>query len=330
MRGRPRPHSGPARHPMRTGRSAHLGTANALRGARTSSSAFRPGSAPNADREVRAPRHGERPSRCADVLVRIPAWLGAQCGPGGPHTPARRRPFAVRGRPRPHSGLARAQCGPGGPRTRARRPPFVVRGRPRPHSGLARHPMRTGRSAHLGTATALRGARTSSSAFRPGSTSNADREVRAPRYGDRPSRCADVLVRIPAWLAPNADREVRAPRHGERPSRCADVLVRIPAWLGAQCGPGGPRTSARRTPFAVRGRPRPHSGLARRPMRTGRSAHVGTATALRGARTSSSAFRLGSLRQCPVASLQAFRFLLADTAESFDGAAQPRPDEIAT
>ena len=395
VRGRPRPHPGPGsasqcgpggpRHgtapsrradvpvripawlsvPMRTGRSAHPGTASRLRGARTSPSAFRPGSAsqcgpggprtparrrlfavrgrprphsglaqsPNADREVRAPRHGLAPSRCADVLVRIPAWLSvpmrtgrsahpgtasrlrgartsssafrpgsaSQCGPGGPRTPARRGAFAVRGRPRPYSGLAQrpnadrevraprhgiassrcadvpvripgrheVQCGPGGPAHPGTASPLRgARTSPSAFRPGSASQMRTGRSAHPGTASALRGARTSSSAFRPGSASQcgpggprtpARRRLFAVRGRPRPHSG-------PAQR-PNADREVRAPRHGVGSSRCADVLVRIPSWL-------------------------------RVTMRTGRSAHPGTAPHLRGARTSSSAFRPGSESQC--------------------------------
>ena len=316
VRGRPRPHSGPAQGSMRTGRSAHPPPPNTgrcadvlvriparhkvqcgpggprtprrrtLGGARTSSSAFRPGARFNADREVRAPPRrrtpgGARTSSSAFGLVQGSMRTGRSAHPpprrrtlGGARTsssafrpgtrfnadrevrapPHRRTPGGARTSSSAFRPGTRAQCGPGGPRTPPAAEPREVRGRPRPHSGPAQGSMRTGRSAH-----------------RP-----------PPNTG----RCADVLVRIPArhkvQCGPGGPRTPPPPNTG----RCADVLVRIPAWHKVQCGPGGPRTP-----------PPPNTGrcadvLVR--IRPGARFNADRRRTLGGARTASSAFGAGA------------------------------------
>ena len=169
VRGRPRPHSGPgarfnADREVRAPRRRRT-----LRGARTSSSAFRSRARLNADREVRAPRDAER--------------------------------WEVRGRPRPHSGLVQGSMRTG----RSAHPDAAerceVRGRSRPHSGPgarfnADREVRAPRRRRT-----LGGARTSSSAFRP--RCKVQCGPGGPRTTTPPNtaRCADVLVRIRARTA---------------------------------------------------------------------------------------------------------------------------------
>ena len=190
VRGRPRPHSGLVLGPLRARTPAHPGTAANL-------------------------------GRCADVLVRTPVWYWVHCGRGRPRTPARRRtlggartsssafgsgtgsiagedaraprhggePWAVRGRPRPHSGLV---LGP----LRA----WAVRGRPRPHSGLVLGPLRARTPAHPGTAVepwAVRGRPRPHSGLVLGPL-----RARTPAHPGTAAnlgRYADVLVRIRVW-----------------------------------------------------------------------------------------------------------------------------------
>ena len=209
-------------------------------GARMSSSASRRRAKPNADREVRAPPHPPNRGRCADVLVRIPAPREAQCGPGGPRTPAPAERWRCADVLVRIPASRETQCGPGGPRTP--------------------HPPNPGRCADV----LVRIPASREAQCGPGGP-------RTP-HPPNPGRCADVLVRIPApreaQCGPGGPRTPHPPNRG----RCADVLVRIPAPARSPMRTGRSAHRARRT-LEVRGRPRPHPGIARNPMRTGRSAH---------------------------------------------------------
>ena len=120
--------------------------------------------------------------------------------------------------------------------------PWEVRGRPRPHSGLVQGSNADREVRAPRRRRSLGGARTSSSAFRPGARFNADREVRAPR---RRRTLGGARASSSAFRPRAGSMRTGRSAHLDAAElgRCADVLVRIPVLCKVQCGPGGPRTS---------------------------------------------------------------------------------------
>ena len=144
VRGRPRPHSGPARN-VHCGRGRpRTSTRRTLGGARTSSSAFRPCTKRPLRAGTPAHLHTPNPARCADVLVRIPALHETSIAGEDARAPPHAEPCAVRGRPRPHSGPGQPPIAGGDARAPPHAEPRAVRGRPRPHSGPGQTPIAGG------------------------------------------------------------------------------------------------------------------------------------------------------------------------------------------